>query len=64
MKGKLKITLYRGSPIYKQEVNIEIVGGSKAERDRALTMAENAVLNGWMCEIEDTEEEAGEDEAD
>ena len=60
---KLTVVLTKRYPLSSEDISIEIVGGSKADCDRVLTMAENAVLNGWMAEIEDTEE--GEtDEAD
>ena len=40
-----------------ETVDIEIDGGSEAERARALSIAKVAVVNGWMSEIEEAEEE-------
>jgi len=55
--NKITIVLTKRYPLSSEDISIEIVNGSAKERDRALTMAENAVLNGWMAEIEETEEE-------
>lgn len=60
----IHIVLTRSRAFSKEEVRIDMEGGSAEERNRVLEMAEIAVLNDWVPEEEqenaEEEEEANE----
>lgn len=55
---KLTIVLTKRFGLATSEtINVELDGGSKEECKEALEMAKMAVVNSWMTQIEETEEE-------